>query len=431
MLVQTKDQPTRNSLCPCGSGKKYKLCCADNQADDHPLLQAAREYYAQRAFAEAEGKCRELLRRAPAHCGALHLLGLALEQQQKHNEAYEAYRSALALAPGTVNLWSDFAELLQTMGRLDEAADAYRQALHCAPNSPAIMVCLGTVLRTLGDLPAALEYHQRAMQLQPDAVEALMNTGSILHALGRDEEAKVHYQRALSLKPDYGYAHYNLGNLLMAHDQFEEGLACYQRTIELLPDYADAYNNLGVAFKRLKHPEEAAECYRRALKLQPDYAEAHYNLGEVLYTLGDVDAAYLAFQRHVALRPEKTAGELTKMAFIQPVIPQSLEEISVSRQRLVGTLEQIAASGLRLEDPYIEVGTLPFYLAYQGLDNRAIQETIARYFLTVCPALDWTAPHCRTSRPAGKRLRIGLASTCFYNHAVGKLTRGLIEHFSR
>jgi predicted O-linked N-acetylglucosamine transferase (SPINDLY family) len=48
------------------------------------------------------------------------------------------------------------------------------------------------------------------------------------------------------------------------------------------------------------------------------------------------------------------------------------------------------------------------------------------------PSLAWTAPHCLAPSPVrGRRIRVGFVSAYFYEHSIGRLTHGLIEHLSR
>jgi predicted O-linked N-acetylglucosamine transferase (SPINDLY family) len=72
-------------------------------------------------------------------------------------------------------------------------------------------------------------------------------------------------------------------------------------------------------------------------------------------------------------------------------------------------------------------------MAYQGLDDRACQEQLARLYLEVCPSLAWVAPHCRpgASRRPGKKIRLGIISRFQGNHTVAKLMRGLIARLDR
>lgn len=75
----------RNDTCPCGSGKKYKQCCAiavhPLKNTNNQLLQSAWNFYRQGFIADAEKICQELLSENAKFADAWHLLGsIALQQ---------------------------------------------------------------------------------------------------------------------------------------------------------------------------------------------------------------------------------------------------------------------------------------------------------------------------------------------------------------
>ena len=70
-----------------------------------------------------------------------------------------------------------------------------------------------------------------------------------------------------------------------------------------------------------------------------------------------------------------------------------------------------------------------FYLAYHGRDDRPLQEAIARFYRSACPALSDNLA-VRARRPDG-RIAIGIASTLLRTHTIGRLNRGLIESLDR
>jgi protein O-GlcNAc transferase len=84
----------------------------------------------------------------------------------------------------------------------------------------------------------------------------------------------------------------------------------------------------------------------------------------------------------------------------------------------------------RIADP-IEAGLWTnFYLAYHGLPDRELQQQTARTYLQICPELAHVAAHCQPPRRPG-RIRVGLISQFFYNHSIGRTSKGLFAHLDR
>ena len=115
------------------------------------------------------------------------------------------------------------------------------------------------------------------------------------------------------------------------------------------------------------------------------------------------------------------------------MIAQSETEISEVRAGIEKRLEALEADGFEMEMPKPESRFTNFLLAYHDLNDRSLQERIARFYRHVCPALTWTAPHCSSekNKKGGKKLKIGIASAFLHNHTIGKLYGPLIEDLPR
>jgi predicted O-linked N-acetylglucosamine transferase (SPINDLY family) len=87
---------------------------------------------------------------------------------------------------------------------------------------------------------------------------------------------------------------------------------------------------------------------------------------------------------------------------------------------------------VQLDDPQRDIGMTNFYFAYQGVNDRELQSLTAKFYLSACPKLGWTAPHCESPAPAARtRLKIGFVSTSLFEHTIGKFYQGIIQKLSR
>jgi len=213
--------------------------------------------------------------------------------------------------------------------------------------------------------------------------------------------------------------------------RLDEAMASCNKALTINPDFAEAHNNLGNALKELGRLDEAVTSYNKALAVKPDYAEAYCNLSNVLQDQGNIEDAVNQLDLALSYKPEKS-GWLTRKALFLPVIPYSQEDIINRRKELSEIVLALQDKKLIVEDPLVDIGSTNFYLAYHGQNNRSIMESIAKLHISVCPKLTFEAEHCRRKqvRKDG-RLQIGFLSSYFKEHSVGKLSCGLIEHFSR
>ena len=369
----------------------------------------------------------------------LTILKSAIEAHQAGHldEAEHLYRQILEIDPGHANANHFLGVIAHHTGRGDEAAQLIAKAIETDPANPSFHFDLGNVLKALGRLDAAAARHREAIRLRPDMAEAHTDLGLVLGLQGLAEEAAACHREAIHLKPDYAQAHNNLGLALHGQGRLEEAVDSYCKALTLMPDYAEAHSNLGNALQELDKLDEAVESYSKALAIKPDYVEAHSNLELALQDQGNVDRAAKQIDLALSYQPEN-AGLLIRKALLLPVIPFSQEEIQTRRENIEKALQALLKQNLTLDDPIVGVGVSNFYLAYHNLNNRKIQEDIARLYIAACPSLTYEAKHCRPElreERKGKKeknvFRIGILSSFLHDHTIGLLTLGIIQHLSR
>ena len=255
-------------------------------------------------FKETAARARVLTEQYPKHGFGWKVLGLALKQLGKNEEAIPAMQKAAALSPKEADAHSNLGVVLHDAGQLKEAEASYRRALKLKPDYADAHSNLGTLLQDMGRLDEAEACHLRALKLAPDLADAHYNLGNTLRAQGRLEGAVQSYHRALALRPAYLQASCNLGIVLQDMGRADEAEVMLRRTLELKPDHVEAYSNLGNTLKEQGRLLEAETCYRRALEMNPSRAEVHNNLGILLQDMGGLDAAAASYRKALELKPD-------------------------------------------------------------------------------------------------------------------------------
>jgi len=278
----------RNDTCPCGSGRKYKKCCAYR---DDP-----------QGLASAAAPADPVPGSAHPDFGAWSML----LQSGRFAELEQAARAWLASHPDSGVIWKFLGAALWSQGK--DALPALEQAARALPEDPEAQTNLGNVLRARGRLEEAAARHERALALAPDYAEAHTNLGAVLRDLGRAEEARASYERALSIKPSLAIAHDNLGLILQSLGRFEEARNSHRRAIGIKPDFAAAHHHLGQALLALKCPEDAVMSFRRATLVAPAHLEGLLALGATLLELGRAEEAVVPLRRLVELDPSSAEG---------------------------------------------------------------------------------------------------------------------------
>jgi tetratricopeptide (TPR) repeat protein len=326
---ETTLTPGRNDPCLCGSGKKYKKCCAQHAVEargsdtqDITRTPAAAAPDLTPLFAllaagrnpELERDALGLLARHKDFGILWKLLGAALFNQGK--DALAALETAAKLLSRDPESQTNLGNVLRARGRLDEAVSCHRRAIALKPDYAEAHNNLGSALRDSKGPDQAVASYRQAISIKPDFAMAHMNLGDTLLALGRLDEAARSYRRVLQFRPDSVEAHNNLGNALRDSGRLEEAAASYRRAVAIRPDYAKLHNNLGNALLDLGRIEEAVASYSRALELEPDFAKAHSNLGSAFRELAKLDEAEASYRRALAIRAD-SSEILTNLGVVQ------------------------------------------------------------------------------------------------------------------
>lgn len=229
-----------------------------NQLETNQLIQQLNQGH----FAAAENIAKNLINKFPNAFILHHILSLALDQQQKYQEAVSSYRNALNIQPNTPDLLFNLAIVLSHLNQLSEAESVYRQAI----------------------------------KLNPNFFEAHGNLGIVLQRQGKLDEAIASYQAGLKINPQDARAYFNLGTVLRDKGLLNDAVNSYQNAIKLFPNYTDAHNNLGETLRDQGNMPEAIKHYQNALNLNPDHPQANYNMAEFLYLAKRYDEAIPYFE---------------------------------------------------------------------------------------------------------------------------------------
>jgi tetratricopeptide (TPR) repeat protein len=176
-------------------------------------------------FPRVAARSRELLDRNPSDSGTVGLLGDALMEMGKYDEAGEVYRRMVELSP---NLFS--------YNRV-----AYHRFV-------------------TGNAPEALSWMNQAVRAGSSSPEneawCLVEFGDLLFKTGHAEDALAAYKRALSTFPGYHRAHAALGRLLAAQRNYSDAIEQVKKAQATVP-FPDYAAMLEALYRRAGQGQEA------------------------------------------------------------------------------------------------------------------------------------------------------------------------------
>lgn len=277
------------------------------------LLQSGRS-------ADALALARALAVEAPQAPDAHQLLAMCCAEAGQPGEAEQAFRRALACAPGHPMVLGNFATLLRKLGRHAEAVQLLRDATAAAPGSAPIWRSLGLTALQAGQPGQACEALRHALALQPADATAWHALGNACRELDDLEAAEQAFGKAVSLAPENSPAWLNLGAVLRLLGRPDEALACYERAAKLGyagPDLAFAISGALVDVGRIG---DALSQARHLTRSHPAFAPGHVSLAHILWEYGAAvapgDDPLDVFRAAVDRQPENRDLQLAFAGFL-------------------------------------------------------------------------------------------------------------------
>ncbi len=209
--------------------------------------------------------------------------------------------------------------------------------------------------------------------------------GAVLQRLGKLDESLEAKRKSAELLPQDAEASYNLGNALNEVGKLAEAEESYRRALKINPNFKKANYNLGLVLQNQNRTTEAEASYHREIAINPNFAEVHNNLGNVVKDLGNLAEAEICYRRALAVNPhffQAYTNLLYTLAHNPDISPEAAFQEAV-----------------RFGD--------------------AVSQNIK-------PAI-----HSSENRDPAKRLRVGMVSGDFWNHAVAYFIEPLLACFDK
>lgn len=194
------------------------------------------------------------------------------------DEAINAYKQAIRLAPDQIFAWNNLGNLCAKIGRHDEAMIAFRKAIECNPKDPIGWNGLANLYYRTGYLDDAIAAYRKAIQYMPTFAQPWNGLGDVYAAMNRVDEAMKAYHEAIDLNQQYITPWVRLGVLFTKQDRNREAVRAYQRALDLDTRNPQIWNELGMIQLKCEDYEEAEEAFSKATELDHGYGWAYGNL---------------------------------------------------------------------------------------------------------------------------------------------------------
>lgn len=198
---------------------------------------------------------------------------------QRIDEAIDAYKHAIRLAPEQIFAWNNLGNLCAKIGRTDEAIVAFQKAIEYNPDDPIGWNGLGNVYKKIGYVDDAIAAYRRSIQASPTFAQPWNGLGDVYASLNRTDEALKAYLKAIELNKNYALPWTRLGGLFCKQEKHREAIKAYQQALLLDPKNCAVWNEIGSIHLKVESYELAAEAFLKAIQIERSFGWAYSNLG--------------------------------------------------------------------------------------------------------------------------------------------------------
>jgi len=248
----------------------------------------------QEKLTTAHDELRQALNLQPDYADAWDLLGLVLSAQGNDGEAEKAHRKALESRideAGTYRVYNNLGSVLVSLDRHPEAVEVFRKAIALQPEQPRAHYHLGLAIGQQGQKLESIPHFRKAIELKPDYAAAYGNLGFALKGVGEFEEALAALKRSHDLSPPQHPGRQRMQSYIQRCQQQLELAGRLPAILkgEAQPKDAAERAEFATVCAAKKRFAAAARLFEEAFQAQPDLA------ADVL-SYRRYDAAYAAAQ---------------------------------------------------------------------------------------------------------------------------------------
>lgn len=281
MVHECRKKRPLNILLMCSLAFLFVSCAAKSpeQAAEQKVL-SGYDRAEQEKIAEANDMA----------CAYFYFLwGKTAENNQRFEEALEAYEKAVLCDEDTLYIKRKLAILLIKMDRKEQAANILEQIVSSYPKDTENRVLLAKVYSSLGRNNDAVVIYQELLEIKEDH-DTLLMLGTLYAQNGEYDKAQEILNRLIRLEGDSYLAHYYLARLYRELQYYDKAAASYEKALALNWFERLAYE-VAEFYEDQKEYDKAIVVYRRIIEEGDTGDMAKTRLVNLYLTLEENDKA--------------------------------------------------------------------------------------------------------------------------------------------
>jgi len=201
--------------------------------------------------------------------------GMALQKEQRPQEALDCYRLALQQDANYPPTHAALGNVYLQLGRGDDALRELERAAALAPKDGGILFQLGQVYLQRNDFERSIATLERAKQAAPEDAQTRTLLGTAYYYRGRADiqDAVRELEQGAVLDPQDADLQFRLALAYLQRDDAEDderARQALQQALALDPGQSEAYRYLGLVYLRAGQQDAAVEAWRRYVEVGAD-----------------------------------------------------------------------------------------------------------------------------------------------------------------
>jgi len=261
---------------------------------------------------EAIDAYKQAIRLAPEQIFAWNNLGNLCLKIERNDEAVVAFQKAIEYNPKDPVSWNGLGNVYYKISYIEDAIAAYRKSIEFAPSLAHPWNGLGEVYAGIGRINEAIAAYQKAADLNKRAIAPWLRLGQLFNQLGRNRDAIKAYQSALAIDPKNSLVWNDLGVLYLNTEAYPEASGAFAKAAELDHGFGWAHSNLGLCYAHQQRYKDSIPLYLRSIELfedDKDKAVSWNRLGNVYRRINDYEHAITAYKMADLLNPEASSPQ--------------------------------------------------------------------------------------------------------------------------